>query len=374
MSEPDGREVPPRGLARSIDALFRPTSQQEAWETVADRPPDPADPADPSGPDPDGFLAAVESFVRCDPRDRAGPGRDLPALGVALREAGRLDPLADGVERLALAAGDPPDPALAAAARQLVTPGVASRIAVRIGAAEEEARRDELTRVCAVVGHEMVLALLDALTDAGDRGGRPRLVRALAAMGSDALAVLEQTMETGRAFQLRNAVAVLGEMGGDRARELVSTTLSHPDAEVRRASLLALARTGGEEAGVLIHGLLEDGDARVRAAAALAAGTLGGERAVRPLVGLLEAEEDEEVVRAVLGALGQLGDPGAVPAVEKRAVGSFFSRPSNEVRIAAYRTLHRIGTPHAMRLLEQAREDKDPEVRTFARKLLSGEL
>ena len=71
----------------------------------------------------------------------------------------------------------------------------------------------------------------------------------------------------------------------------------------------------------------------------------------------------------LLGGLGQLGDPGAVQAIEKRAVGSLFSKPVTEVRVAAYRALHEIGTPHARELLAKARDDKDPVVRTTARQL-----
>jgi HEAT repeat protein len=85
---------------------------------------------------------------------------------------------------------------------------------------------------------------------------------------------------------------------------------------------------------------------------------------------LLESESNPDVVVAVLRALGQLGDPGATNAVEKRAVGSFFSKPPTEVRIAAYRALHNIGTPRAKTLIRDAARDKDPEVQAAVRRLL----
>jgi HEAT repeat protein len=116
--------------------------------------------------------------------------------------------------------------------------------------------------------------------------------------------------------------------------------------------------------------MIEDPDADVRLAAAMAAGELKVERALRPLLALLEQENDSDVMAGVLRALGQLGDPGAVNAIEKRAVGSFFSRPPADVRIAAYRALHNIGTPHAKSLLMQAADDKDPAVKGAVRQLL----
>jgi HEAT repeat protein len=76
------------------------------------------------------------------------------------------------------------------------------------------------------------------------------------------------------------------------------------------------------------------------------------------------------VIVGVLHALGQLGDPSAVNAVEKRAVTSFFSRRPTAIRIAAYRALYSIRTPRAKSLLVQAAIDKDPEVKALARELL----
>ena len=57
--------------------------------------------------------------------------------------------------------------------------------------------------------------------------------------------------------------------------------------------------------------------------------------------------------------------------IEKRAVVSFFSRPPVEVRIVAYRALFNIGTPHARKLVEEAADDKDPEVKRFVQDILA---
>jgi HEAT repeat protein len=139
---------------------------------------------------------------------------------------------------------------------------------------------------------------------------------------------------------------------------------------VRREALLVLAKLGAQEAGPLIIGMLDDPDADVRVAAVMAAGELKLERALKPLLARLETKGDPDLQLAVLRALGQIGDPGAVNAIEKHAVGSFFSKPPTEVRIAAYRALHHIGTPRAKKLLGQAAGDKDPEVQAEVRELV----
>jgi HEAT repeat protein len=167
-------------------------------------------------------------------------------------------------------------------------------------------------------------------------------------------------------------VAILGEMGAE-AEEAVSHitgTLANPDPRVRLESVRALGKLGGEDAEMLLVGMLNDQDPEVRAAACRSVGALKVEKALKPLLQLLEEDEDEDVRVGALQALGQIGDPGAVPVIEKRALGGLFSRPGRDVRIAAYRALAGIGTPKARNLLEKARSDRDREVRAVVEALL----
>jgi len=165
-------------------------------------------------------------------------------------------------------------------------------------------------------------------------------------------------------------VSVLGQAGGERAVELLVSTLAHADGRVRREAILALAKVGGEDAGILAYGMLEDPDPEVRLAATMAAGTLKVERSLKPLLSLLEEETDHDVVVGVLGALGKLGDPGAVPTIEKKTGGALLSRQPTHIRIAAYRALGAIRTPHAKSLLVRAADDKDADVKEAVRELL----
>lgn len=349
---------------------------EPAEATVPDAPEDvvwePAPPLEGPGrqPKPDvvAFRSAIDAFLASDPLARDGQAREIREMAAALRETAALDALADAVERLAVQ--DEDDEACLAMARALVTPAVASRLAARLGSGREEERRAELIRIFQRIGREMALAISDALSDTTDRYARRVYMEAMVALGQEGMLVVEQMMEDPRWFVIRNAVAILGEVGGDRAVELLTTSLAHADARVRREALRSLARVGGEDAGMLVYGMIEDTDPEVRLAAAVAAGELKVERALKPLLTLLEHERDDDVLVGVLHALGQLGDPGAVNAIEKRAVRSFFSRPSTAVRIAAYHALLKIGTPHAKSLLVRAMDDKNVEVRRAVRQLL----
>jgi len=171
-------------------------------------------------------------------------------------------------------------------------------------------------------------------------------------------------------FLVRNAVTILGDTGGDRAVELVTSALANPDARVRLEALRSLAKLGDEDSGDLVLGLLDDSDRDVRVAAAVAAGELHVERALRHVIRMLDETKDPDEAIALVRALGHLGDPGAVPSIEKHAVRTLFSKPRTDVRIAAYRALHQIGTPHARRLLNQAVDDKEPAVKAAVKEML----
>jgi HEAT repeat protein len=158
-----------------------------------------------------------------------------------------------------------------------------------LGLERDEDRRARLMQVCRSIGLEMAIAISDALSDTTDRFARRTLMEAMINMGSTGMVVIEQMIEDRRWFVVRNGLAILGEVGGDQAVELITSSLAHTDARVRKEALLALAKVGGEDAGMLVYGMLEDPDPEARLAAAMAVGALKVERALKPLIQLLAA-------------------------------------------------------------------------------------
>jgi HEAT repeat protein len=349
-----------RGLVRSLGDLF------------AGRPPRPVTIPEPSaGPNEDRLLRMVRSFLAADPADR-------PGLASALRfeaaeapgRSGGDEALADAVERLARSTHVPGD-AGRELARDLVTPAVARLLTERLRhATRDEARRDELVAAAAPLGADIARALVAALEEAEDRSVRRALLDALVAAAPRAPEVLADMVRDRRWFVVRNAVTVLGEIEGEQAVQHLTQVLAHTHPRVRREAVMALARIGSDDAAQLILGMLDDPDEGVRAAAAMTLGVLEVGRGVRPLLDRLEREERPDVQVEILRALGQLRDPGAVTAVEKRAQPSRFSRTPVPVRIAAFRALAAIGTPHARAVLREGLDDREPEVRTAVRAAL----
>lgn len=370
--DPESRDL--TGLARSLDELFHRT------RPTTSRPP--GLPTDEGGEealpdDPAALTRALEGWLddvlhpESAPAERSATSLRLAAA--ALTEAGRPEPVVEAVLRLAVVPPEEPGHAGALAlARTMMVPAVAERLAARLSAVRDEGRRRVLTLATGRLGAPMAEALGDALTRAESRAARHAYTDALAAVGREGVDVLEAMTRDERWFVVRNAVLVLGASGGDWAVVHLTRCLAHPDPRVRRETVMALSRIGGTDAKELVPGLLDDPDPRVREAAALSSGALRVEAAVRPLVDVLRRGDEPEVEVAVLRALGRIGDPGAVEEMERKAAGSFLSRPPPEVRIAAYRGLAAMGTPRAKRVLRRGLDDRNGQVRAAVEEVLGG--
>ena len=365
---------PLRGMAGSIQDLFDPREDggaedvpeqsPEPTASEVDAPPAAAPPADtpsadtppdvatPPGPQllPD-LEEKVQGFFSAAPGERAELGEAILAVAASLKEERAMASVAHLVEALATPRGEGPDSEALELASQIITPAIASHLVIRLGEMRDEEERAHMIRLSSGLGREMALALADALGEARDRYQRRSFMDAMLAHGPLALEVAKGMVEDPRWFVVRNGVSLMGEIGGESAVSDLTGTLANQDSRVRRETVLALAKLGGSDAEQLLLGMLD-------------------EKALKPLMKILEDDQDEDVQVECLQALGKIEDPGAVLLIEKRAVGSLFSRPSKEIRVAAYRALAGIGTPHAMSLLEKAATDSDVAVRTVVQALL----
>lgn len=381
-----GYRGPLPGMPGSIQALFGPVPDA-SWDFP------PAGSAQrggggpgtvPTSPQAEGGSGAKEaepSPVKGSPKELVGAVRARGPLDGhrtievveeeldRLREAQEWEALAELVLELAAAGAE--DEETAALARRWAVPEVLSRLVWRLGQERDPDVRAQWTEAFPRLGKGLAETLAEALGEASDRFRRRVYLEALSAMGPVAAEVAAGLVEDPSWFVVRNAVFLLGELGGETAVAQVTGALAHPDPRVRKEAVLALGKLGGEDAVLLLTGMLEDPTPGVRAMACRALGALRAERAVKPILRVLEGSDDLEVRVESLQALGCLGDPGAVPVIERRGVGGLFSRPPREVRLAAYRALAAIGTPHALELVSRAARDPDPAIRTVVESLLS---
>lgn len=318
-----------------------------------------------AGPD---FASLAASFLSAQEVERPALRRRVEDQAAALVARGSHEVIATGVEALVRDAVPGDIPAIELG-RSLASDDVQGVLCSRLADVRDPDRRDELVYVFSQLSSIMAARLAHELSEVPPRAARRNYMDALFRMRIDAVTAAIPMLDDSRWFIVRNGVDVLGEAGDERSVAKLAPSLAHPDHRVRRATVMALAKLGGDRAGIELIPVLEDPSAEVREGAAMALGHLRVAKAQRPLLALLDRDKDDEAQMVILRSLGQLGDPGAVPAIEKRAVGFFFKKPSKAVRIAAYRALAAIGSPHARRLVSDAVADRDAEVSTAARAL-----
>jgi len=212
---------------------------------------------------------------------------------------------------------------------------------------------------------------LDLTVSVLGRAGRARLraaaTTALSYMCHDEPHRLAPHLSDSRWHVVRNITFVLGQIGGPAVTPLLARAARHLDSRVRRAAVIALAQVPEHERVPL---LLEHLDTHDPQLLHNTLGMLSRGRSTQVALSLLarinagdfETRSDDHKL-ALIGALADVADDGAIPALEQLLLkGGWFARRTPE-RTAAARTLARIGTPAAMHVLEEGSRSRAESVR-----------
>lgn len=256
--------------------------------------------------------------------------------------------------------------------RQLANPLILRQLAVmRHQHAADPVLARRLQSVLFRFGTDGVEALLDEYANASSVEARAAVLDGLRALRRT-LDVLYERVRDPEDIVVRDAISVLGDLGGEPAEELIAETLRHPEARVRRAAVAALAASRDELALDLLGSALEDESPLVRARA-VAALSARGATALRRLIPLLNTETDTEVLYSVMHVVGNIGTPEGVQALITCAQGDSTNalRRNTTFRLQACSALVIARTPQAMAAVGMLREDRDRAVREGALRLVA---
>jgi HEAT repeat protein len=220
-------------------------------------------------------------------------------------------------------------------------------------------------------GADAVEVMLDLLVAAPTVQERQALFVALTEM-KDGTDQLVHMLGHSQWFVVRNVAELVGELGLEEAVPALAKQLKHEDERVRKAVALALAKIGNRAAAEPLRRALRDKSPGVRIQAALGVGGRKSSALAMPLVVAMEDEDDPEVERELILALGRIGSADAVQALIKFAQpsGRVFRRKPAGLRIAAVEALRVAATPAAIGMLQGLAEDSDKQIRIAAQEAL----
>jgi HEAT repeat protein len=235
---------------------------------------------------------------------------------------------------------------------QLARDGATDELATHLSESDSSTVR---ARAAAFLGEaaesddgEAIDALIEATADDPDPEVRGAAVDALDQLGQKPLEAL---------------IATLADVDRDEAADWAAAReylkyLSVDRPELRLAAATALGRLGGERAANGLAEHLDDPDQRVRARVARACGQTGVRSVVPSLAEVVETDDNQQVRREAVAALGAIGDKRGA-----NALVAALSDPNGDVRRAAVVAIGEIGEPSAIEEVVSMLEDDDEAVR-----------
>ena len=238
---------------------------------------------------------------------------------------------------------------------------------------------EELENLLQSMRPSALAPLLAASEWTGDQGVRRLLLSSVQRLAEGNRGLLVELLGSEDSRVACGAVRLVGRMGLTEASGSLARLLDEGGPEIRRAVVDAAGQIQSSVLAGALQRLLRDSDRELRIAAARALGAMRYGRAAvdfEKILGskeLRQADVTEKV--AFFEAYGRLAGAGAVPflAATLNRRGFLGRRDPSDLRAGAALALGKIGTPEARSVLEQARNEDDPVVRSAVVRALRGE-
>jgi len=167
-----------------------------------------------------------------------------------------------------------------------------------------------------------------------------------------------------RWYVVRNATALLGELGAAEADRRLAELMAHRESRVRQAAAVSLGKLGTSRALLALLQAVNDSSPDVRLQAVLAIASAKNPRAVPWIIEALDHEQDQDVQAALISALGAAPtEDGIARLVRAAEAGGMLVRKPAAIRLRAIEALAEAGTPSARHALQALLTDRDRDVR-----------
>jgi len=227
--------------------------------------------------------------------------------------------------------------------------------------------------ICATIGPAATDALRGHLEHEELTAARGRATAIIRRYGARAATRLAPLVASQQWAAQRNAAELLGEIAAAEAVPLLQPLLRGQDARVTAAAVRALSNINDPAAARAVHTVLRAATGEQRRAVVDALVAQRDARVVPVLVRIIEESEpfgqDHAIVLETLGALTQVGDDQAVPALSTlmRRKKLFARKKTRALKESSLAALRSIKTAVALRAIDDAAKTGDRMLRKLAK-------
>jgi HEAT repeat protein len=230
-----------------------------------------------------------------------------------------------------------------------------------------------IRRLVEALGAAASRNLLVALSEETNRSRRRRLFDLLASLGPPIVPDVVPLLRDNRWYVVRNMLLLLRGVNDRTSLPEVRQVAQHPDLRVRMEAIKTLITFDSSVPTDLLEDAINDRDPKMAETAIALIGSYAIKEAVGPLLRILARRDIFGARRPLrlraIKALGELGDPAALPQMQHLFSTSFLPWPAREERYAAFESL--AGYPPDARapLVERGLQARDPQIRELCRRL-----
>jgi len=225
------------------------------------------------------------------------------------------------------------------------------------------------------LGPILVPGLLDILSYDTAPGGRRVLFDLLCTFGQATVNEAVKRLDDPRAFYVRNLLMLIRRAATPAVLPAIRPLMKHGDPKIRLDALSVLIRFKDPGAAALLRQELNSKDPDVQSQAVALAGQYRVAEVTEDVLALLKKvilfETDYSVNEEIIRALGEIGDPRAIPDLEKMAKAGWSLYPKSNLRmkVTLFESLGRYPTKSIAELLRVGARSGDDKIIRVCRKL-----
>jgi hypothetical protein len=234
---------------------------------------------------------------------------------------------------------------------------------------------EEATTFLLALGPILVPGLLDALARDHPPEGPKAMVDLLSAFGDSTVNEVKKRLRDPRPQYVQNALLFIRHAGIASLIPSVRPLLKHAEPAVKREAMATLLRFKDGDTVRRLRQEINSRDPETSSAALFLAGQFRIADAVEDILGRLKRtiifETDYRVNEELIKALGEIGDPRAVPDLERmaRANWSLYPRSQARMKLTLFESLGGYPRKSVAELLRIGARSSDEKIRTLCRTL-----